>query len=144
MSISASIDIFLLKNDKYYFSVKDLIQEMQKNGWNIKKDGKICYLPLQDELFNWTEHPISETEWMEIVFQKEQNNEIIGVMFYWKNTKIGISMLVFPDGQITFQMTVNRLKLNSDITNVNWYLKKIMICFDKFKVTEITFNQTWQ
>lgn len=53
-------------------------------------------------------------------------------------------MLVFPDGQITFQMTVNRLKLNSDITNVNWYLKKIMICFDKFKVTEITFNQTWQ
>ena len=65
-------------------------------------------------------------------------------MFYWKNTKIGISMLVFPDGQITFQMTVNRLKLNSDITNVNWYLKKIMICFDKFKVTEITFNQTWQ
>ena len=63
MSISASIDIFLLKNDKYYFSVKDLIQEMQKNGWNIKKDGKICYLPLQDELFNWTEHPISETEW---------------------------------------------------------------------------------
>ena len=42
-------------------------------------------------------------------------------------------------------MNRRRLKSvrNMDITDINWYDQKIINCFDKFKVTEITFNQVW-
>ena len=145
MSISATIDISILKNDKYHFSVQDLLHEMLRNDWNIKKNGKICYLPFNDKDFDWIEEDISETDFLEIASKKEEKNEIIGVIFYWKNTDIGMSMLLFQDYQITFQITINRRKLNTmlDITDVNWYFKNIIVCFDKFKIVEINFSQTW-
>ncbi len=145
MSISATIDISILKNDRYHFSVQDLLHEMLRNDWNIKKNGKICYLPFNDKDFDWIEEDISETDFLEIASKKEEKNEIIGVIFYWKNTDIGMSMLLFQDYQITFQITINRRKLNTmlDITDVNWYFKNIIVCFDKFKIIEINFSQTW-
>ncbi len=145
MSISATIDISILKNDRYHFSVQDLLHEMLRNDWNIKKNGKICYLPFNDKDFDWIEEDISETDFLEIASKKEEKNEIIGVIFYWKNTDIGMSMLLFQDYQITFQITINRRKLNTmlDITDVNWYFKNIIVCFDKFKIVEINFSQTW-
>ncbi len=145
MSISATIDISILKNDRYHFSVQDLLHEMLRNDWNIKKNGKICYLPFNDKDFDWIEEDISETDFLEIASKKEEKNEIIGVIFYWKNKDIGMSMLLFQDYQITFQITINRRKLNTmlDITDVNWYFKNIIVCFDKFKIVEINFSQTW-
>lgn len=147
MSVSASIDISILKNNIYNFSAKDLIAIMINNNWDVKKEDKVCYLPLGDNLFEWTEKNISYSELMELVTQKEENSETIGLILYWKNTNIGVSMLIFDNLQVSFNITMNRRRLksvrNMDITDINWYVQKIINCFDKFKVTEITFNQVW-
>jgi len=146
MSVSASIDVSILKNDKYDFSVEELLNTMISKNWRIKEKGKICYLPLEDELFDWKEEAISEIDLMKIISKKEQNKETIGVILYWKNTNIGVSMLIFQNYQVTFNIMINRLKLddiNIDVTDVNWYFKEIIGCFDKFKIQEINFNQTW-
>lgn len=44
MSVSASIDISILKNNIYNFSAKDLIAIMINNNWDVKKKIKsvIC------------------------------------------------------------------------------------------------------
>ncbi len=97
MSVSASIDISILKNNIYNFSAKDLIAIMINNNWDVKKEDKVCYLPLGDNLFEWTEKNISYSELMELVTQKEENSETIGLILYWKNTNIGVSMLIFDN-----------------------------------------------
>ena len=146
MSVSASIDVSFIKNDISNFSATDLIETMLHNNWTIKKDNKICYLPVGDELFEWEENEISETKLMEIVYQKELKHETIGVILFWENTDVGVSMLIFQDYQISFNITVNRIKMNDlncdDITDVNWYLTKIITCFFNYKISEISFNQT--
>ena len=136
MSISASIDVSILKNDIYNFSAKDLLLEMIDKGWKTRKNNKICYLPLGDELFDWIEEEISELDLMKIILKKEQNNEIIGIVLFWEDTDIGISMLIFQNCQVTFNITINRMKLdnvsNIDITDINWYIKKIIKYFKIF------------
>lgn len=82
------------------------------------------------EFFDWREDAITDTNLREIINQKESMKEIIGIIFYWEDTDIGLSMLIFQDYQISFNITINRLKINSsnavDITNVNWYLERII------------------
>lgn len=146
MSVDASFDLSIIKNDIYHFSAKDLLSEMMCKNWNVVHKGKICYLPLHDTLFEWTEKDISESALMEIVTQKEQKHEIIGLVLYWQNTDVGVSMLIFPDDKITFGLMINRVKLdvglNMDITDINWYMERIICCFEKFQIDEISFQQT--
>lgn len=147
MSISASLDLKVIKNSIYDFSAQDLLSEMISKNWRLINEGKTCYLPLEDELFEWTEEVICESKLLEMISQKEKNGEVIGVVLYWKDTDIGISVLIFPDYEITFNITINRMKLDdifdNDITDVNWYIRKIVPCFHKFKIGEIKFIQTW-
>ena len=147
MSVIASFDILFIKNNVYNFSAKSLLYEMTRGNWNFRKNDKICYLPLNDELFEWKEENILESEFIEIIDKKEQNHETVGVILYWQNTDIGISMLIFQDCQVSFNIGINRLKLDSvndiDITNMNWYIEKIINCCKKFEIVEVNFNQTW-
>lgn len=150
MSISSSIDILLWNNKNYKLSILDLIDSMLNNNWKIIKSEKICYLPLEDDdLFEWTESVLTENQLKEIVKQKEIKKEIIGIIFYWKNTDIGISMLMFQDNQITFSLDINRVVIDSveqmNLTDVNWYIKRIIPCLntEKFKIQNIKFSQEW-
>lgn len=147
MSVSASLDISIVKNERYPFCAKDLLSQMMRKNWGVMHQGKVCYLPLGDTLFEWTEKRISQSKLMEMIEQKEQDNEIIGLMLYWKNTDIGISMLIFPDAKIIFQFMSNRVKLENafyfDMTDVNWYLERILCCFDRFQIEDICFHQAW-
>ncbi len=150
MSITASIDLSLFNNSDYIFSSIDLLELMINNNWIIKKNNKISYLPLgDDDLFEWTENEMKENELKEIIKKKEIEKEIIGIVFYWENTDIGVSMLCFPDNQITFNLNINRVVIDEkecrEITDTNWYLERIIPCLktDKFKVQNVKFCQEW-
>lgn len=148
MSVVSSINISFIRNDVYDFTIIDLINAMLINNWKMVRNEKICYLPLgDDDLFDWNEKRILESELCDIVKQKEVSKEIVGIVFYWENTDIGLSMLIFQDYQISFSININRVKIDFsnviDITDVSWYLEKIIPCFNskKFKIQNLNFSE---
>ena len=112
-------------------STIELIEILLNNGWSVKDQGHISYLPLGDEdAFNWQHVAISS--WPKIVEtlkQKEKNREMIGLVMTWKDVNIGGEFLFFPDGrQLAISWSVNRrtLKHCADFTDHSWYLSRIL------------------
>ncbi|WP_160117930.1 hypothetical protein, partial [Lacrimispora sphenoides] len=96
-----------------------------------------------DDDFDWQENQINKDAFAEIVEQKEQAGEIIGVGLTWGNTDIGVILLIYTNYQLSFSLTINRKKLQSNITDFNWYLEKILPCLetDFMTVSNFSFSQ---
>jgi hypothetical protein len=128
MSHAAGINISMSSNTK---SIIELIEILLNNGWSVKDQGHISYLPLGDEdAFNWQHVVIpSWSKVVETLKQKEKNREMIGLVMTWKDANIGGEFLFFPDGrQLAISWSVNRrtLKHCADFTDHSWYLSRIL------------------
>ena len=128
MSHAAGINISMSSKTK---STIELIEILLNNGWSVKDQGHISYLPLGDEdAFNWQHVAIpSWPKIVEILKQKEKNCEMIGLVMTWKDANIGGEFLFFPDGrQLAISWSVNRrtLKHCADFTDHSWYLSRIL------------------
>ena len=142
MSKSVCIDIELRENHSLS-NAKGVIKSFLKNGWEIRRENKIYYLPIDDEMFNWQEENITDEKLFQIIEQKELQNEIVGLVFYFNSCDTGVSMLMFSHNKISFSLNIERLKLNlkEDVTNVNWYLRRIIPCFGYNEIERILFSQ---
>ena len=148
MGVSASIDIKIISKGEFNITSMYLIECLINKGWEIKDtNNKICYLPLNDDdMFDWQEDIFSDTKFTELVFQKENIQEIIGLNIFWSNSNIGISLLIYPNHEISLMLSINRVKINNateDITDVSWYLEKVIPCFntDNICIENIMFTQ---
>ncbi|GMA97769.1 hypothetical protein [Pelosinus sp. IPA-1] len=128
MSISASIDIKLAFRDSQTISKVALIQSLLDFGWTFKDCGNMTYLPIGDEdKFDWKTENISVESLMVLLNEKEKRDEQIGVAMTWKDSGIGGDVLLMKNGEISVSLTINRrVIIDSDITDVNWYLVKLL------------------
>ena len=141
MSISASLDVAIASKPGYSITSSEIISILAKNGWKIKNENKILYLPLgDDDDFDWQEDQITESEFYEIAKQKQNNNEVIGVGMIWENTSIGGTLLVYPDHKISFSLSINLKTISNGATDVNWYLDKILPYLESDLTTIETFS----
>ena len=69
--------------------------------------------------------------------------EIIGAGLTWKETSIGGTMLIHPNLDISFSLTTNRKRVSNNITDVIWYLERILpyLETDLMTVQQFTFRQ---
>ena len=145
MSISAWIDINF--TTKKSISSTQIIEKFTQNNWRIVANNKIHYLPLGDkDVFNWQKDTISESDFFEIVRKKEQENEIIGITMTWATSQIGIDLLIYNNYQLNIGLNTNRQHLNIrnlKVTDINWYLEKILAIFDNYHMllTHLSFTQ---
>ncbi|NLW48571.1 MAG: hypothetical protein GXY86_14740 [Firmicutes bacterium] len=131
MSTSASINIRL---NCEYVSPTKIINIFLDNGWTFNDNGFISYLPIGDnDDFNWQSKNIDKDYLIKILAKKEQKKELIGVVITWKDTEIGGQLLIWDKGDISISLTLNRKLIDTDksdrITDVNWYLKRILPIF---------------
>lgn len=141
MSASASINISIAKRREISFSVVDIIKILLNNGWNIINDNKILYLPLGDnDKFDWQYTPMNENDFFDLIKQKELATEIIGVGLIWENSSIGGTILINSSCDILFSLTINRKKIFDDVTDVNWYLERLLTFFETDLVTVESFS----
>ena len=141
MSVSASLNITLASRDNQPLSSRKIIDSLLNSEWCLVNNNKIYYLPLgDDDDFDWQENQITKDNFFEIVKQKEDTKEIIGVGLTWANTDIGVILLIHTNYQLSFSLTVNRKKLQGNITNFNWYLEKILPCFETSFMTVENFS----
>ena len=143
MSISASLDVSIASKSGNSLTSSEIIGVLVMNGWKIRNENKIFYLPLgDDDSFNWQEDDISEYEFYEIAKQKEFGNEIVGVAMVWENSNIGGTILIYPDGKFSFSFSVNLKKTDKLTTDVNWYMERILPCFESSVTTVENFSFT--
>ena len=106
-------------------------------GWSFDDEGKIRYLPLNDKNnFEW--QSLSTSEWtkvLEIMKEKEKKGELIGITLIYKKAKRG-GIFHIEDHKVIFSPTINRkvINQNSNLTDFNWYLKKLVSAFKKNQV----------
>ena len=145
MSISASIDIKIALPDRVTASKIIIIQKLLDFGWTFNDYGKVSYLPIGDEgNFNWHIDNISVEKLMMILKEKEKRNEIIGIVMTWKETDIGGNVLLIKNGGISLCLTINRRVLvDSSITDINWYLVRILpaFCQDDLIVESFSYKE---
>ncbi len=148
MSISASIDLRIVESSsgKIVSPIKTL-GLLRSNGWNVfNKNGFVFYLPIGDnEMFDWIGNKIDEVPLMQILEEKEQKGELIGIGLTWQNTEIGGEVLLWSEKEMmlknihtsmSFCLTRDRKILDSHLkmTDVNWYLTKLLPTFDQKNV----------
>lgn len=131
MSVSASIDIRLGNRKDVPISKTQLIKQLLDFGWTLNDCGEVSYLPIGDEdRFDWQRENISTESLMVTLGEKEKRGELIGVAMTWKDTGIGGAFLLMENGEVSVCLTNNRKSLEG-ITDVNWYLAKLLPAFSQ-------------
>jgi len=124
-----SANIAAEKNINLFSVIKLLV----KIGWGFwDQNGNVTYLPLNDDgMFDWQSAFMNEENIYDILRQKEQMNEILGVILYWKKSETGIIFLAEDLENIQFIAEINRREIVSkDMTketDKNWYLERIIV-----------------
>lgn len=137
MSISASIDIKFVQCENNSISSIAILQKLLQFGWTFSDYGMVSYLPVGDnDDYDWQRENISTDSIMKILSIKEQKKENIGVVLTWKDTDIGGQFLLWNDGNLSINLTMNLKRLdgideinNINITDVSWYFARIIPAF---------------
>ena len=135
MAISASIDLMFSKDKGY--STSTIIKMFLEIGWRLEDEhGKISFTPLgDDDGFDWQGEMLTKDELFSIVSLKEQILEKICLIFYWKDSDIGITLISnFPE-YIMISLDINRKKLHEEkkdngwhsVTDFNWYIEQTIV-----------------
>lgn len=148
MSVSASIDIRLAMVEGCLPSAVEIINSLLRCNWTTNDNEKISYLPLGDnDAYDWQNESICSEHLVEIINEKERQNEVIGVVLTWEKSDIGMHILVLNNRDLSFNLSMNRKRINDDLelnmTDVNWYLERIMPAFrgENYIVESVTFEQ---
>lgn len=137
MAVSASLDIQVINYSSMSVCIKNLINF----GWGFNYEGKVFYLPVGDEDFNWKNDVLSDENIFKIFLEKEKNKETIGICMIWKNTNVGGDFLFREDGSISINLNINRKKLFNH-TDFNWYTDHIINALNKDSVMVESFAFT--
>ena len=145
MSTFASINIAL----KQPASSIKIIQILLNYGWTFNDEGKVSYLPIgDDDNFDWQHEKIAVESLMKILEKKEQGKEALGVIMTWGETSIGGAFLFWQNGKILISLIINRKTFLSEsmfeITDVNWYLSKLLPAFnqDNFFIESFSYEES--
>lgn len=132
MSTSITLDIIFGEKVSPRVSI---VKKLMNAGWVIRHNNQITFLPINDmDFYNWTSRDIEEQSFFEIVERKEILNEPIGIELYWKDTDVGIVLLIINSTKISFNISINRKYLFADIKilDFNWYAERLIPCFSKY------------
>jgi hypothetical protein len=108
----------------------EILSLLLQAGWGYDYHGEITYLPVGDnEMFNWSTEPLDGWSRVEsVIATKVQNNEPVGLGLAWKDSKIGGTFYVKPQGEMMVILDADRPRLEGcdDFTDVSWYLSRIL------------------
>jgi hypothetical protein len=146
MSSAASLDLRIAcRTSGMIIPQIKLIQMLIEKGWSLhNKNGYAIYLPINDNgMFNWESSKKDSSSILELLKKKEVSRELIGISFYWHNTNLGGTALFWNSIEakklniqtpFSFSLSSERkLLFNSNgtkITNVNWYLERLLPIFN--------------
>jgi hypothetical protein len=148
MSVSASIDVKFANVATEGFSVVTVVKGLLNKGWSFHENGQVLYLPIGDDGdYNWVSESMDLDGLINVIRVKESKNESIGIALTWRDTNIGGNLLIWDKESLSFNLSINRKVTNQDlnlgITDINWYLEKLILGLidGGFKIVSFSFEQ---
>lgn len=132
-------------------SAEKVIRLLARHSWLFVRDGYVSYFPIGDDDFNWTSEKGSLDSLLENISSKEERGELAGTFMTWQNSDIGGDLLIrkempdqqIPDMPVLFSISSDRQTRispqNFILTDVNWYLEKLIPAF----TTETTYVEAF-
>lgn len=122
---------------RYSERIIDVIKLFNESGWKYyDSKTKIEYLPLGDDSFDWQKKFLSENELMELINNKQDKYEQVGLNLYHENSEEGLTLLAKNTKEIVINLNINRRTIENNresITDIGWYFNNII---QKFKERE--------
>ena len=69
--------------------------------------------------------------------------QTFGLRLWWEGGQVGGEFLVFPNCDVTFSPTINRVTLGERTTDVSWYLSRLLPLFEQEGAISLE-SWTWQ
>lgn len=116
---------------RYSERIIDVIELFGELGWKYYDlENNIEYLPLGDnDNFDWQKRVISDSELKEIINNKQEKSEQIGLNLYYQNSGVGMTLLAKNTKELVIGLSINRRTVENSrdsITDVGWYFKHII------------------
>lgn len=130
MSVCCGLYIRLAGENVNALSV---LRALRRADWTMLLDGQITLLPLGDQDdFAWKSLPGDKLAQAEQEIEaKCRRGERVGVVLTWQDTSCGGEFLIYPNGDITFSLSIHRQVLpGTRVTDVNWYLSRLIKAFE--------------
>lgn len=147
MSVDASVSLRIVDvMSGVLVSPMKILEMLAVSQWSfVNQHGNAMYLPIGDrDSFNWQADKMDTKSLMMILSTKAQQGELIGVSLYWKDSSVGGSLLLWQEKEaeqekihapFCFSLDSDRQILSGDynckITDVNWYLTKLLPVFNQ-------------
>jgi len=134
MSLSGSITINTSSN-KIFQNIYNVLKCFNNSSWKYIYNETITYIDIGND-FNWKSENYNSFLNDDIISAKTKNKEIVGILFYFAETDIGIDVLIYPtNNKISFGLDRNRKTIDySLITDYSWYLKRIKPVLDELNI----------
>ena len=111
----------------YSESIIDVLKIFQQIGWDIyNAQGKVEYLLVGDDEYDWRCEKISKNKLFDILSEKIANKEWIGVNLFYDHGAEGISFLANTTDQILLSISINRKIVHGNNTDMAWYVENII------------------
>lgn len=106
-----------LNCEGYSENILDVLKLFQYIGWKIYNvEGMVEYIPSGDNgQYDWKYEKISEIDLYNIISNKIDCKEQIGINLFYKNTSVGISFLAENTTEVVLGLSINRKKSKVDI-----------------------------
>ena len=116
---------------RYSERIMDLVNLFNELGWKYyDTEKKIEYLPWgDDDNFDWQKKFLSERELQELIDNKQNIGEQIGLSLYYGDSKEGVTLLAKSTKEIVILLNINRRTIDNhrdSITDIEWYFDKII------------------
>lgn len=123
---------FIINCSSFSNSIADFISAMNQIGWRYSVDGQTEYLPVNDnDCFDWQRKYISDNELFRVLEQKQDLNELCGIVLYHKFSDRGVTLLARNTEEIMININVNRKIICGDYTDASWYIENIFSKLEK-------------
>lgn len=119
--------LIVLDFKEYSQNIIDVLNIFRKIGWDIyNAQGKVEYLPIGDDEYDWLCEEISLVSLNDIINKKINRKEQIGINLFYKNGAEGISLLAYTTEQVILSVSINRKIIKGKYTDMAWYLENII------------------
>ena len=127
--------LITLNCKRYSERIVDIVSLFIQSGWRYyNSDNKIAYLPLgSDDDFDWQKDNFSVEKLYEIIEEKQEKKELVGLILYFKKSNEGITILAKNTKEIVISLDINRKAVEDSrdsVTDIGWYFRNII---QKFK-----------
>lgn len=142
MSIESMINIKTVQTEK---DINILLEKFHISKWNYLHENQVTFLPINDDdMYDWKIETLDRRDINSIINAKQLNNEKIGIVLYFDDTEIGITLLADNTAEILLSLDINRVSIKNKETDMTWYVENLIIPLKKHGliITSVSFDDT--